>query len=175
MSMIQVKYPLRPTLLVIAGAQPYEQKSLAERLARQYAEAKKRLTEKFSDKNWDIAVVDCSDEDAIAKGWDSLEHKKMLILTGYQEDQKNDRIIDLLRSAANPVVTLVVLGDDNNPVLQRNELFEKAVTLLMPAGLEEQALITHCVLKQTRDENAYERDPHQPQDHRNQTRTGQIH
>lgn len=147
-----VKCPLRPTLLVISAAQQRDALSLAERTGRQYAENMRRLTEKFSKRHWNIAIVDMGDEDALGKNWASLEGSNMAILTGYHGSEDDQALLAKLAAATNPIVTLVNLGAD----LTEADLsgFHKAVSLLTPA-LEEQFALTTMVLKDTRQENSW--------------------
>lgn len=145
-----VKCPLRPTLLVISAAQQRDALSLAERTGRQYAENMRRLTEKFSKRHWNIAIVDITDEDALGKNWASLENSNMTILTGYRGTENDQALLEKLTTATNPIITLVNLGAN----LTKADLsgFHKAVSLLTPA-LEEQFAFTTLVLKDTRQEN----------------------
>lgn len=148
----EVKCPLRPTLLVISAATAYEGRSLAERAGRQYAENMRRLTQKFSPRNWDITVSDMAAEGALGRSWQSLESANMAILTGYRGTEKDNALLAKLSAAASPVMTLINLGADLTKAnLSR---FQKAASLLIP-GLEDQFSFTAEILKQTRIENAW--------------------
>lgn len=162
MSESAVKFPLRPTLLVITSDKTYEAQSLAERAARTFSGDMQRLTEKFSRRHWIIGVSDIGNDDVIKTAWASLESSNMAIITGYRGASGESEKLSKIIQAARPIVTLINLG----PGLEQADLrlFDKAVSLL-PQGLEEQFAMTRRILKETRHENCWgEWDPQRGSD-----------
>ena len=154
MADMHVKFPLRPTLLVIAGEQDYEARSLAEKVARTYAGDMRRLTEKFSQRHWDIVSCDINDKALLQSVWKSMDSANMAIITGYRGTDADNEILSKIICAASPLTTLAGLGSClKNADLQ---LFTKSFSLL-PQGLDEQFATTNAVLKQTRQENTWEK------------------
>ncbi len=148
-----VKFPLRPTLLVIASDKGYEAKSLAEITARTYAGNMRRLTEKFSQHHWNITICDMGDEKLLESVWASFETSNMAIIIGYDGRASENKNLSKITLAAQPLVTLVNLEADLEGANLR--LFNKTVSLLLPQGLKEQFVLTDSALRETRQENTW--------------------
>ena len=144
----------RPTLLVIAADHDYEAKSLAEVVSRIYSGTMQRLTEKFSQKHWDIPVLDMMDTTVADAAVAGLEHGNMAILTGYKGTAGEQAALQRIKQFSNPVVTLIDLGQRKWAGTADFKVFDKAVTLL-PQAVADQFVLTNQILKETRQENTY--------------------
>ena len=140
-------------VLVIAASEPRGARSLAEKVARVYAENMQKLTEKFSQRNWKIEIYD-GDDLAFQAGdiWLGLETGNMAIITNYRSEMAQDEQIRKIREAANPLMLLVNLDEKFHP--ENLKIFDKAVSVLVQ-GVDAQYEQTHSAVIQTRQENPW--------------------
>ncbi len=153
-----VKIPFRPALLVIAAAQDHEALSLGELVGRHYSAVMQRLTEKFSQRHWDIQPLHIDSENAVADGWAGMEESNMAVLAGYTGAAEQKETLRRLKQTSNPVVTLVSLSGDGALADAGLSLFDKAVSAIV-VSVDEQLALVDSALRHARHETAVKPAP----------------
>jgi len=156
----QVKFPLRPTLLVVAADAAYEARSLGELTVRTLSGDMHRLTARFSRRAWNIPVLEAQDPDLFSKAWAGLEGQNMAVISGYDGAPEQVAALKKLSQAAHPIATLIGLGKSLQLEDDAFAPFKKSLTLL-PAPLSEQYVTAHQAMKACRHEHSWgQRDTH---------------